>query len=255
MISTRTVVSSNYPVDQFGYFTFAFSLADAVILLLGAFTFLMFPKVISKLNSTDIQQVRGTIKLLRTNYIPLVHLMMYFAFLFFPVITFVFSKYEPALPAMYMVGLALIMEVTATGYSDYLLAQNKDRQIAIVSGISLIINIIVAILLVKVFNCSFAFVMGATLVSYWVFSILCIVLGLKYMGVKFSFVSLIKESFPLRLFIPYLSATLLLFTQSYWVLPIPILLFVLLNKSTIKELINTFKRLLGDPDMLDVKGV
>lgn len=255
MISTRTIVSSNYSVEQFGYFTFAFSLADAVILLLGAFTFLMFPKVIYKLNSTDIQQVKNTIKQLRNNYISLVHVMMYLAFLLFPVLVLIFPKYEPALPALYMVGIALIMETNACGYVDYLMAQNKDRQIATISGVALAANIIFAIVMVKLFHCTFAFVMVATLISYWLFSFLCVFYGLRKMGEKFTILTVLNESMPIRLLVPYASTSLFFLVPQIWVLPIPLILFFVFNISIIKELYNTFCHLLINPNMLDVDGV
>ena len=255
MISTRTIVSSNYPVEQFGYFTFAFSLADAVILLLGAFNFLMFPKVICKLNSTDNQQIKSTIKHLRNNYVSLVHVMMYFAFLLFPVFILMFPKYEPALPALYMIGIALIMETNASGYVDYLMAQNKDRLIAAFSGIVLVVNVVMAIVMVNVFNCSFAFVMVATLISYWIFSILCVWAGLRKMRVRFTSLTVLNESFPARLLVPYASTVLFFLLPSIWVLPIPLILFALFNISIIKELYNTFHHLLDNPNMLDVEGV
>lgn len=255
MISTRTVISSNYSVEEFGYFTFAFSLADAVILLLGAFTFLMFPKLIAKLNTTDTQQAISTINQFRNNYIPLVNVMMYLAYLFFPVITFVFPKYEPALPAMYMVALALIMETFGSGYVDYLMSQNKEKQIAIVSIVSLIVNVGVAVLLAKLFNCSYAFVLFATILSYWLFSILCIIIGMIKMGIKPTGICVLKEIMPIRLVIPYISSAVLFVVPSFWVLPIPFILFMVFNYVSIKELYSTFKRLLRNPSMLDVEGV
>lgn len=255
MISTRTVISSNYSVEEFGYFTFAFSLADAVILLLGAFTFLMFPKLIAKLNTTDTQQAISTINQFRNNYIPLVNVMMYLAYLFFPVITFVFPKYEPALPAMYMVALALIMETFGSGYVDYLMSQNKEKQIAIVSIVSLIVNVGVAALLAKLFNCSYAFVLFATILSYWLFSILCIIIGMIKMGIKPTGICVLKEIMPIRLVIPYISSAVLFVVPSFWVLPIPFILFMVFNYVSIKELYSTFKRLLRNPSMLDVEGL
>ncbi len=255
MISTRTIISSNYPVEEFGYFTFAFSLADAVILLLGAFTFLMFPKTISKFNTADNEQVKATLLLLRSNYIPLVHIMMYMAFLFFPIITYFIPKYQPALPAMYMVAMALIMNASACGYSDYLMAQNRDKLLALIACIALLINVIVGLVLVKVIHCPYAFVMGATLFSYWAFTMMCISQGRRFMGEPLSFGALLKESFPLRLLIPYLSSVLVFVVHSPWVLPVPIILFVSFNIPILKGLYSTFHRLLGNPDMLDIKGV
>ena len=181
--------------------------------------------------------------------------MMYVAFLFFPIITHFIPKYQPALPAIYMVALALIMNSAACGYSDYLMAQNKDRLIATISAVSLFANVGVALFLVKVVGCSYAYVVGATMFSYWLFSILCIYFGMRQMGVKVKLLNILKECFPLRQLIPYLSASAVFFVHEIWILPLPLILFVVFNMPTIRELYHTFHRLLNNPDMLDVKGV
>lgn len=51
VVSTRTIVSIFYTVEEFGYFTFAFTLANSVLLLLEAFSFVILPKVIDRLTS------------------------------------------------------------------------------------------------------------------------------------------------------------------------------------------------------------
>ena len=62
IISIRTVISGNYEVEEFGQFTFSFSLAHAVMLLLESLTFMIFPKVIGKLSSDNYEEVESTLK-------------------------------------------------------------------------------------------------------------------------------------------------------------------------------------------------
>lgn len=255
IISTRTVVSYYYPVVEFGFFTFAYTLADAVILLLSAITFLLFPKSIEKLHTDNIEQVKNTIKLLRVNYITLTHGLMYAAFMIFPIITWIIPKYAPALPAIYMVALALLTNTVCCGYPEYLMAQSKDRQIAFLSGVSLIINICIAIVLVKVLRCSFEFVIIATVISYWVFSLLSILFGRQQMGEKLSVFFILRESFPLRLLLPFISSVFFIIFKIWWLLPAPFIFYFLCNYREIREIAQTFRRLLSDPKMFDVSGV
>ena len=78
---------------------------------------------------------------------------------------------------------------------------------------------------------------------------------MKQMGKNVSVRSVMKECFPIRLLIPYLSAFVFFFINSLWLLPLPLVLFVIFNPSVPRQIYQTFRRLLDNPDMLDVKGV
>ena len=255
IISTRSVVSTYYKVEEFGYFTFACTLADSVILLLGAITFLLFPKSIERLHTDNIGQVRHTIAVLRVNYITLTHGLMYVAFIIFPIITFLIPKYAPALPAICLVALALQTHTLCCGYVDYLMAQNKDRQLAFISGISLFTNVVLAIFLAEIMHCSFEYVIVATIISYWLFSMLCIILCKRQIGDISNMISIISEGFPLRLFLPFVISCFVISFRSYWFLFSPLLCYTILNYKEIKEIVKTIYRLLNNPNLLDVTGV
>ena len=227
IISTRTVVSSEYTVSEFGYFTFAYTLADAVILLLAAISFLLFPKSIEKLHTSNLTQVKNTIELLRINYMTFTHGLMYIAFFVFPIITRFIPKYLPALPAIYMMALALIMNTMVCGYSDYLMAQNKEKILASVSFLSLVVNILLALIFAIMIKCTFEYIIIATIISYFFFSLTCVYLGLKHMGSSISAVCVITECFPLRLLIPFLISVLFIILWNFWLLPLPFLSFVI----------------------------
>lgn len=252
IISTRTVVSTFYQVEEFGYFTFAYTLADAVILLLAAVSFLLFPKSIEKLHTSDVSQVKRVINKLRGIFMTLTHGLMYMAFLAFPVITWFIPKYNLSLPAIYMVALALLTNTISCGYPDYLMAQNKDRQIAFVSALALCVNIMVAVFLAIVIRCSYEYVVIATILSYWLFSVLCVYLGSRLMGEKSNIPQLVKYSFPLRLLIPFLLSFPIVFLDCLWAVPIPFLTFIILNLSYLNKIKQTFCQLIYNPNMLEI---
>lgn len=252
IISTRTVVSGFYKVEEFGYFTFAYTLADTVILLLSAITFLLFPKSIEKLHTKNVEQVKHTIEMLRVNYMTLTHGLMYFAFIMFPIIMMIIPKYAPALPAIYMIALALLAHTICCGYPDYLMAQSKDKQIAFVSVVSLFANVVIAVVLAGVLHCPFEYIIIATIISYCVFSILSVYGGMKQMGERIRGIDVIRESFPLRLVFPFVVSCFVIYLGYQWLLPIPLVTFLLFNNKEIKEIFNTLRRLLANPNMLDV---
>ena len=53
LLTTRSFISGNYSVNEFGYFTFSYSLANAVLLLLSSISFLIFPKMLNRFALLD----------------------------------------------------------------------------------------------------------------------------------------------------------------------------------------------------------
>ncbi len=255
ILSTRTFVSSNYGIRLFGYFTFAYALADAVIKLLEAFSFLIFPKLIDKFNNKDVIQVENTLKLLRTNYIALSHGMMYLAFCAFPIITMLFPKYHDALRALYTIALTLIVFTNSYGYSTYLMAQGKEKLLSVISIFCLVINIFLGFLCTKVFNVEFDFVIFSSMISFLVFALLCVYFGRKQMGCQISFRIAFLEMFPFRLLLPYLVALAVVLSGYLFLVFLPICAFVLLNKSTICEISSTLKRVLYNKNVIEINNI
>lgn len=118
-----------YTVEEFGYFTFAFTLANAVLLLLEAFSFVILPKVIDRLTSADPQEIKQVIHKLRVNYISLAHGCIYLALLFFPVLLHFVPKYSSTLTGLQLMALAIMLNTNSFGYGSYLMAQNKEKSL------------------------------------------------------------------------------------------------------------------------------
>ena len=84
MMSLRTIISSDYSPEEFGNFTFAYTLSNAIMLLVEALIFLVSPKMISMYASADLEKIRINMRKIRFNYITLIHLLMYMALVVFP---------------------------------------------------------------------------------------------------------------------------------------------------------------------------
>lgn len=105
IISIRTIVSYYYPIDEFGLFTFSFTLAHAILLLLEAFAFVIFPKVIHKLSSNNMQEVNDMLTKLRRIYISSAHLLVYMALCCFPLFIYYVPKYAGAWQVFNLISL------------------------------------------------------------------------------------------------------------------------------------------------------
>ena len=127
IISIRTIISSNYTIEEFGMFTFSFTLAHAVLLVLETFSFIVYPKIIDKLSSNNTEIVFKNIKLFRSIFITSAHALIYVALVCFPILLFFFPKYEGALTSLNLIALAILLNYNSCGYLELFIARNHEK--------------------------------------------------------------------------------------------------------------------------------
>lgn len=250
--TTSLVISIFYSVDDYGLYSFSYSLGHSILLLLEAFTFVVFPKIVDKYYSAKREEFSVLISIVRNNYIKLSHLLMYFALLCFPLITFFFPQYSGALQAMYITSLSILISTNAFGYNTLLLAKNYEKSISKVSILSLLLNVFIVVLIAAVFKLSFVYAVMSMIVVYYTFSLGCIILTNKMFNLKFSVFCIFNEAFEWELLIPFIIALALAFMQCYSLMFIPIILFVILNYTSIKEITISIKRVIFRPNIIDI---
>jgi len=254
IISIRTIISGFYTVEDFGCFTFSFTLAQAILLILDSLSFVIFPKVIGKLSSGDNQEAKSTIVLLRLLYITSAHFLIYVALIAFPIVLLFLPKYTDALTSLNLIALTVLMGTSTYGYLELLISRNKEKLAACLSALALIINCAIALFLVLVVKVLYDFVILATMVTYALFSVLVLKTSSKLLE-KRSLLSVIKEVMPMRLFIPYIIAAIisLLQLQTYYFVVIPLVVFCVLNLKTFGTIIGTVKKILYEPEIVNLK--
>ena len=245
------LISANYKVEEFGAFTFSFSIANSVMLLLEALMTIIFPKLVDLLSFNDNKIVENTLEKLRGTYISSAHLLIYVAMLFFPILLNFMPKYSNALTSMNLIALAVLMNTNSSGYSTLLISKNKERTSAVLSMTALIINIILGYSLISFFHVGFSYVILAALFTYIYFSFMVVVEGRKCLC-KSSMVSTFKSFFPIRLFIPYLVALIISCLQYENFIWLPLVLYMILNKRDIFMMFNTAKKLIINPDIINI---
>lgn len=253
IVSTRTFISYYYPIEEFGYFSFAFTLANSILLFLEALSFIIFPKIIDKLNTPNITDVENTIERLRVNYVAFAHLLIYCALFIFPFILKLIPKYNVAIPAFNLIALTILLYTNSFGYNSYLQAQNKEKTIAIVSLFCLIVNVVLVWVLATILHTSYSYVIIATMVSYLIYSYLCVHIGKKYLLKKTSFRENLRIFFPYQLLLPYIMALFIALLDMRKLFYLPAILFLFLNIKVVKEIFRTVKQMLNRPDIINIK--
>ncbi|MFA7116520.1 MAG: oligosaccharide flippase family protein [Bacteroidales bacterium] len=254
ILSTKTIVGLYYSIEEFGYFTFAYTLANAAMLLLSAFSALIMPKLIDKFDSLDKNIIEGTMNTIRINYMYLSHGIIYFAMIFFPLFIIILPQYSGTLKVINLSSLAVVLYSNSYGFISFLMARNKEKVIARNSLICLIVNIIIALLLVKGFQVDYSYVILATLITYLLYAYLTISSGRKELKTSIKFRIIIKEVFPQGILIPFLVAIIVTIINLKYIMFIPFLVYLLLNKKEIKEIFHSFILILNNPKVIDIKN-
>lgn len=252
VISIRTFVSYYYSVEEFGYFTFSFTLANSILLLLQALTFIIFPKIIDKLKGDDPIFILDLIKNIRTSYVNLAFGLVFLANVFFPFLDVFIPKYKSALLSLQLISLTVVLYTNSFGFGTYLMAQNKEKTIALIAIFSLIVNIIIGFILVLYFEVPFSYVILATNVSYLLFTFLCVYMGLKFMKIKKSFSQIFSIFLPFNLLAPYLLSVIFVLNDFKYIMILPFLLFVILNLKPLKSIVKKIRTLMDRPNIIDL---
>ena len=252
LIVVRTIISSNYSIEEFGFFTFSFTIANAVMLLLDSLNIIVFPKTIDLLSHDNVGNKLTILNKLRVGYITLSHLLVYFAILLYPIFVLLFPQYSEALTSMNMVSLAILMNTNSYGYVTLLIAQNREYIAARISLIALTITIVVGLFMVKFGNVEFSYVILSMLIAYLLFSFIAAYEGNKVLGCK-SFGYTLHHFFPIRLLIPYCVALQLSLLKCSLLSFLPILIFMMLNYNDLRYLFFLASKLKDTPNIIDVK--
>jgi O-antigen/teichoic acid export membrane protein len=253
VLSTRTLISYFYEIEEFGYFTFSYTLANAVLLLLQALSVVIFPKVIDKLNSKNREDVKNITNILNTNYVTLSYGLMFLALIIFPVFISYIPKYQGTLKVLNLIAVTVLLYTNSFGYASHLMAQNQERRLSIISLFSLCLNIAISFALILVFKVSYEYVIISTLISYFVFSYSCAKFSNQIIGEKNSASYVLLEFFPIRLLIPYVIAVIIIGWNLEFFIFLPLLVFIMSNVRELKQIIKTIKIIITRPNIVDIE--
>ena len=252
MITTRTYISINYSIDDFGLFSFSYSLGHAVFQSVQAFSTVIITKLLDRYHSPDRRIILNTIKVVRDNYVSMFQIIIYLAMLIFPIILNYMPKYFTALISMNLCALMMVLYTNSFGYSTYLVASNKEKVLAFIAVLSIFINLFFCTCLIKVFHVPFDYVVFSTMLTYFVYAYLCTFWGRKGLNLSINFFSVLFDCFPLRLFIPFVAAIVVALMNIRQLTFIPIVVFVFMNIKTIKSMYIMIKKMIVNPNIVDI---
>lgn len=253
MYTTSFFISYNYDVGEYGKYNFAYTLAHAIVMLIDAFGFVVFPKMIDRLRMAD-SQTSETIAFIRTNYMTLIYVLLFFALPCFYFLCKFVPQYSDAARALCVTGLTLLPYANAFGMNTFLIAQNKERILSSVSMLCLLINVLLSVLFTMGIHVAFDLVIFATLISYIVYTFFCALLTMKSLGDRVTLLSVLEKAFPSSFLIPFLLGVLITLFQAdnLFLLFIPFCAFCLLNWKNLTSVGKTLIKIMNNPAVVDL---
>jgi len=252
LISTRTIIGMNYSIEDFGLFSFAYFLGHSVYNCLLAFSSLVTAKLIHRFHSSDKNVVLSTLSIVRVNYVTLFHGVLYMAIIFFPVMLYFMPKYSDSLLSMILCTLMMLLFTNSFGYASYLIAINKEKKLAFLALTSFCLNILLAEILIIVVKVSYEYVVISTMIAYLYYAYMCTYYGRKSLQLPTSFMAVLFDSFPIGLLLPFLLAVIIAITGYCLLNVIPFIIFLLMNKRVIASIFQTTRKLLINPNVIDI---
>ncbi|WP_299057938.1 oligosaccharide flippase family protein [uncultured Polaribacter sp.] len=254
IIVTRTFVSDYFTIEEFGYFTFAFTLASAVLLIFESMSFLIFPKLLNRFSQKDNLNVVVLLDSLRDSYVSISHLSMHVVILFYPFCLLFFPEFISTGKVFVFTALTVVITTNLFGYQGLMIAREKEKTISFITVFALILNLILNYIFINFFKFQYEYVMLATMITYFIYIFIVSFYGRNIIYNRNNFKATFLDVFPLKWMIPFLSSMFITFLYDNYIIfyLIPVILFFILNT---KGLINSFKmarNIFANSKVLDV---
>ena len=250
MLSTRSFISSCNSVNNFGLFTFSFTLSNGVIVLLDALSSLIMPKMIDKFLTGDENAHKSILGFVKDNYIFLSFFISFAIIAILPLALEFFPAYHDTFSTICYLTITSSVFSCCYGLTSYLMAKNHERVLALLALIVLAVNVVLTFFVTKYFPGSIEYPCIVVLFSYFLFLTACYWTFKKksgYRGVKMSEICLSPV-----FVIPAVAALVISFFKLYYLSVIPALIFVLMGYKNVSVLYASFVKLLNKPNIIDI---
>lgn len=253
MLSTRGLVSSYYKVEEFGYFTFAFTIGSAALLFLDSFSFLIYPKLINRLNNSVSDKAIQILETIRKDYILVSHLILHCLILVFPFIVSFFPAYQASIVVFNFIALTFMLQVNNFGYSSLLIARNKEKKLALATLFTLVLNILIVYCLIYIVNVGYQYALIGTMAAYYIYNAILLSKSIKELKVKISKIDFISKIMSIGILIPLtISALLSILNLPVYYYCIPIILLVILNFKSFIYVVKTIITIIKNPNIINL---
>ncbi|MFW6130235.1 MAG: lipopolysaccharide biosynthesis protein [Atribacterota bacterium] len=257
MVSSRTIISSDYEVQKMGYYSFANNIAYAALMGLGAIAWILFPKMLYKTRSAvPNNKAYDLVSKLMSLYVTFNFLLVFTVITVFPLFIQFLDRYKEVMPTFVFLMLAQGVFSYCFGYSGLAISRKHEIKLATIGFITIIINVLIALFFSRILHLDYSYIAFGTLLSssFYVIILLKTVYNILGLGDKKNIIKIINEVFSLKIFIPFFIVLVGNFTvyNNYFNIT-ALILFLVLNLSKLLNVIDRGKVIFTDPSIINPK--
>ncbi|MBQ7209008.1 MAG: hypothetical protein IJS01_14510 [Lentisphaeria bacterium] len=252
-MSTKTIISYFYPVKNFGFFSFAFSLANATMLLVNSLIFIATPRMIKMLDGDDKSLNMRNIELLRRCYLLCINAIVYLSIPCYLLVLLLVPKYQPSTRSFIMIEIALSMYPVCYGYNTFLLAHNREKNMASMVGIALLINVAATWFLAAVLRVQMEYCAIGIAFSYLANSVMTNLFAARVLGTPMDGKTVLRF-IPLYSLVPLVITLYIVYadrTGVWWML-LPFAVFCLFGMKDLLAIKPLLVKLIKKPEIINV---
>ncbi len=233
LLSSRTIVSIYYTTEELGLYTLAVNLSSAVFMVVGAFSFVLYPKFLNKFFISSNTVIKNLLFTISSIYITGCYLLTYLGFFAIPLVKYLLPQYETALPAFKVLLLTQLILNNNFGYSLLLVARKKERFLTKYALITLTITLITSIIFTHT-GLPLITMALAVLIGFLFYNINITKQAFIEISQKVNIKIVLNEIFPVYYLLPILIMALSIIINDDYYFPIlSFVIFSIMNKGRI----------------------
>ncbi|PSK81342.1 hypothetical protein CLV93_110126 [Prolixibacter denitrificans] len=250
-IAATTIVSIFYLSSELGYYSFANTFSNAIVMITGSLMFILYPKILNQFASINQEKSIELIKKIRVLYITAVDLIGLSSILIIPIIASYSDKYSPIIETYKILIAAQLILNNTSGYLQFLIAKKQER-VLILYAIYGISSVFLIGLLVAWANLTFHLITIGVLVGVSTYTFFVINHSNKVLNKKNNVSEILKTIFSF----PKLSITIILIlsyllNENYILPPLAVLFYIFINKKHIISLVHKTTAILRDNNFVN----
>jgi len=233
LLSSRTIVSIYYTAEELGYYTLAVNLSNAVFMIVGAFSYVLYPKILNRFYNVNTEEAKFLLSDIRALYITSCYLITYLGFFAIPILELLLPQYNKAMPAFKILLLTQLILNNNFGYSILLIARRKEMLMTKYAFVSMLIIIIIS-LAITIIKLPFTIIAMAVSFGFLYYCVRITKKALEEITQNNNIKNIFFELFPPYYFVPILILIISIIIKDDYFTPISsLIIFIIMNSDRI----------------------
>ena len=252
VLTTKMLVSYYYSVAAFGLFAFAFNLASAALLFVDSVTFIAQAKMIDMLQGNDPKTNLKRIEFIRQCYLISITGIICLAIPAFYLLIQFIPKYKDSFSSFVLIILSLELYPICYGYNAYLMAHNKEKIMACLAGLAMLLNAAITWFLASYLHVQIEYCLAGIMVAYLLYVFAVNLITEKTIFSSWQFKNILRYIPPYML-VSFVLTFFLQHMQSLHILWIPFAVFFAFGYRNIISFVRNVRFFISKSDAMDVK--